>query len=213
MNEGRVGLIGPAADGSLIDHPRIGRFFEQMISNLRGKYAEQAARGLIMAVSTAVTGTTVAAGNVAPPAAAAATVLSLYNPMNSGVDLEVLKVFLQHISGTPGAGAWMHCLSYSPAITATENAAPACSNGGTDGAAKGFTQTALTGGAVHTNYRAFGGMFAGAIAATTPGQFQVDDVDGEIILPPGYVLSIAAPAAGTSHVVAASIVFAEVPRP
>jgi hypothetical protein len=56
-------------------------------------------------------------------------------------------------------------------------------------------------------------MFAGALAATTPGQTAVDNVDGAIVVPPGGLLTIAPPAAGTTHIVGAGIQYAEVPLP
>src|SRR5258706_196167 len=52
---------------------------------------------------------------------------------------------------------------------------------------------------------------AGAIAATTPTLSWIDPTDGEIVLPPGSIATLAPPAAGTTHVVAASIVWLEVP--
>src|SRR5262245_51313223 len=125
--QGNVGLAGPRGDGSILEEERIGKSLEKIISELHGRRYENASRGNIYAVSTVLAGTTVVAGNVAPPAAAAATVLTLYNPANSRVELEVLKVILYHISGTPGAGSWAHCLSQSAAITAAENAAPTSS--------------------------------------------------------------------------------------
>lgn len=204
-----IGEPTKRGDGTIAEEARGGRDGELIVTDLHGRYHELGRRGRVYAVSTAAAGTTVVSGNVSPPAAAAATVLTLYNPTGSRVELEILKVVLYHVSGTPGAGSWWHCLSNSAAITATENAAPVNSLNGARATAKGFTQTALTGGAVHVAYRAMGGSFAGAIAATTPGQVREEELAGEIVLPAGWAYTIAAPAAGTTHIVIASIVFAE----
>lgn len=218
--------IGPivSGDGQTSDRLRAGNNRELIVSDLRGRFAEAAARGILFDAMTALAGTTIVAGNVAPPAAAAATVLSVYNPEGSGVDLEILIGWLMHISGTPGAGAWAWCGGRAiggTAITAAQN------NGGTAAAgpfgtripsgaskAKVFTQTALTGGPLHAVTRPFpSAQFAGAIAATTPNQVVIDDVAGSIIVQPGGVVSLAPPAAGTTHIVAAGMLWQENARP
>ena len=205
-------VVGPRLRGDLFDTFRAGARGELIVGNLRGKWSEMAQRGLVGAVSTPLAGTTIAAGNVAPPAAAAATVLTLYNPPESGIELEILKVIVHHISGTPGAGAWAHCIAQcigATKITAAQNATPVGSRALALMNAQGFTQTALTAGGAHSTYRAFAGTFAGALAASSPGQVIVEEVDGEIVVPAGFAYTPAPPAAGTSHVVGVTIVFAQ----
>jgi hypothetical protein len=212
--------IGPGvnADGRGPDSLRLDRQLAQVVALSHGTLYEQASRGNLFICATPVAGVTVAAAHVAPPAAAAATTLSLYNPPGSGVNLEILAGFLNHLTGTPGTGVWSWCIgpaSSGTLITATPNAtvAPALA-GGAVSAAKGFAATALTGGPLHTANRQFpSSMFAAAIAATSLGANIIDVVDGGLVLPPGYVVSLCPPAAGTSHVVAAQILFAQVPIP
>src|SRR6201999_2864970 len=115
----------------------------QVVALSYGTLYEQVSRGNVFICAGGVTGITVAAGHVAPPAAAAATTLSLYNPVGSGVNLEILAGFLNHLTGTPGTGVWSWCIgaaSGATAITATPNAtgAPALA-GNAQSVAKGYT--------------------------------------------------------------------------
>ncbi len=196
---------------------RTSRQSDLIVSDGHSRWYEQCSRNQIFTAFTALAGTTIVAGNVAPPAAAAATVLSILNPVGSGVNLEILQGWVFHISGTPGAGFWAWCATNTGvSITAAEAVAQKGANliGQGITKAKAWSQTALTGGIVHVNIRPFPtAMFAGALAATTPGQTAVDNVDGAIVVPPGGLLTLAPPAAGTTHIVGAGIMYAEVPLP
>lgn len=170
---------------------------------------EAASRGLVFSCSTALTGTTVVAANNSGVAAAAATVLSLYNPIGSGVNLALIKTGVWFTSGTPAVGMWCYNVAYNQTITATPNAVMGRNlPSGAATSASGFTQTALTGSGAQTFLRGFGTMFAGAIAATTPA-LPWDDAS-DIVLPPGGVITICSPGTGTSVIVMASIVYQEV---
>lgn len=210
ISEGRVGEL-PGADGSP-QAMRLDPLGSATVADARARYAELCRRGRVFATQTAVVGTTVVAGNVSPIAAAAASVLSVYNPADSGVVLEVIKGWLSFISGTPGVGVWMWNGGPTSTISATANAVAQSQKLSTSpGRAKCFTQTALTGSALQAAIRPFAGSgFGGAIAATTFVNF-VDQADGDLVIPQGHVLSIAAPATGTSTVVAAGISWAEMP--
>ena len=83
---------------------------------------EPASRGVIFSCSTALAGTTVVAANNSGVAAAAATILSLYNPLGSGVNLALIKTGVWFTSGTPAAGMWCYNVAYNQTITATANA-------------------------------------------------------------------------------------------
>ena len=170
---------------------------------------EGASRGTVFSCSTALTGTTVVAANNSGVAAAAATILSLYNPIGSGVNLALVKTGVWFTSGTPAVGMWCYNVAYNQTITATPNAVMGRNlPSGAATSASGFTQTALTGSGAQTFLRGFGTMFAGAIAATTPALHWDDASD--IVLPPGGVISICSPGTGTTVIVMASIVYQEV---
>lgn len=184
---------------------------------MNAKYQTLAQQGKVFQVSGAQAGTTIAAGHVAPPAAGAATLLSILNPSDSRVNLEIIQASLGHVSGTPGAGTFTYC--YSEQRSALDGLAEAVAVkrclrvGGTATVAKAWSATTLTGSLVHFVAAHFpSAPFAGAIAATTEATAfsQVHDVDGMIIVPPGFMLTIAPAATGTSHVVAVSITYAEV---
>jgi hypothetical protein len=195
---------------------RVSRDGALVISDGHGFLYEAASRGTVYAVSTALTGTTVVADNVAPPAAGVATVLSLLNPVGSGVTLEILRGWVCYLSGTPGAGCWAWCgATVGTAITA----APAGTAGGNTRNAqvpsrgRTWTQTVLTGAPAHQLVRPFPtASFAAPLAATTDGLCVVDNVDGALVVTPGNLITLAPPAVGTSVVVSVGIMYAEVPR-
>lgn len=211
-------FVGPLYQGSTgrgVGRLRQGSLSELIVSNGRGKYAELASRGALFSLFTANTGATVAAGHVAPPAAAAATTLTLSNPVGSGVNFEIVAGHLTHLTGTPGTGSWSWCVANAvgaTVITATANAtAKSGLAGGAASAGVGYTATALTAGPLHVVQRQFpNSMFAGAIGATSLNLNMVDLVDGALVIPPGWIVSLAPPATGTTHVVMAQIVYAEI---
>jgi hypothetical protein len=187
------------------------------VAESRGRFAEGAINQELFQGFTAAAGSTVAAANISPVAAAAASLISLYNPISSGITAEVLKAFINSISGTPGVGGFVYNIAFNQIITAIQN------NGGVTGniplctylgnrasACKIFVQLALTGSGVQVLGRPLPfAPFAGAITATSPGLVCYDPLEGEIILPPGGLLTIAPTATGTSHVVNAGFVWQE----
>jgi hypothetical protein len=212
--------IGPGvnADGRGPSSLRLDRQLALVTVNSHGSLYEQASRGNLFTCSGAVTGITVAAGHVAPPAAAAATTLTLSNPVGSGYNLEILLGILNHLTGTPGTGCWSWCTANAvgaTVITATPNAVVRpCLAGGANSIASGYTATALTGGPLHVISRQMpSSVFAGAIGATSVNTVGIDIVDGGLVIPPGFIVTLAPPATGTTHVVAATILFAQVAIP
>jgi len=218
------GQAGPrqVADGSMTEL-RQGRTGELCWSPCHGSMAEAAVRGKLFSGGTVATGTTIVAGNVSPVGAAAASILSIYNPFagtSANVNAILHRIVLTHISGTPGAGQYLTLdFAYNQVVTATPNNNGTAGlmpvnhlAGGNTGMCQIYTQTALTGAAAQTFFRHLGAVsFATALAATTPNLCYNEVLDGEIVIPPGGLLSIGAAATGTSHVVAASFTWEEVP--
>jgi hypothetical protein len=208
------GQVGPriVQDGSSTEL-RQSRLGSLVVQQAHGHLYEPVSRGGVFTITTALAGTTIVAANAAPPAAAAATILSLYNPIGSGMNAIIVKTVVGNVSGTPGAGGFAYCVSWNNRLTVNGNATPRCNLiGGKIPVCSGFTQTALTGGLVHVNLRIIGhASFAGAIAATTPNLYFTDYVNGEIVVPPGGLFTIANAATGTTHVVNAAISWEEVP--
>jgi hypothetical protein len=179
------------------------------------KYQTLALQGKVFQVSGAQAGTTIAAGHVAPPAAGAATLLSLLNPDTSNVYLEIIQASIGHVSGTPGAGTFTYCMAkQATSITAAEAVAvKRCLFASQKQTiAMAWSATTLTGSIVHQVMAHFpSAPFAGALAATSEGTAfaQVHDVDGMIVVPPGWMLTLAPAATGTTHIVTCSITYAE----
>lgn len=183
------------------------------------KYIELARKGRVFAASGAQAGTTIAAGHVAPPAAAAATMLSILNPIGSGMNLEIVEVMLGHVSGIPGAGTFTYCMAYQEdKITAAEAVAvvqPVVTSA-RKSAVKAWSATTLTGSVVHEVMSHFpSAPFAGALVATSTGTANsvIHAVDGMIVVQPGWMLTLAPAATGTTHIVTCQIVYAEIDLP
>lgn len=186
---------------------------------MNAKYVELARKGRVFQASGATTGSTIAAGHVAPPAAGAATLLSILNPLGSGCDLEIISASLGHVSGTPGAGTFSYCMAYqADLVTAAEAVAvvqPLLTSA-RKSCVKAWSVTTLTGAVVHEIQAHFpSAPFAGALAATSSGTAQavVHDLNGLIVVQPGWMLTLAPAATGTTHIVTCAITFAEVDQP
>jgi hypothetical protein len=190
---------------------RQGQMGELITSPLQGKYYENAYRGNLYVMSTIALGTTLVAANVSPPGAAAATFLTLFNPTGSGKNAVILRTIINSLSGTPGGPFSFAVIPPNAGITAAANltAINLLTLAAAGSLMRGYVQTALTGGLVHVMLRCIGGPAAIAAGA---GVYSVsEETAGDIIVPPGGALSIAIAATGTTHVAAASLIYAELP--
>lgn len=208
--------VGPltAADGTKT--PARGGHEGQIItSDLSARYGEAGRLGTMYTVATAAAGYTTVAAGVSPIAAATTSVmLALFNPLTSGKNLEVVKVYANWISGTPGAGGLVFNYSCGNNVTTAQNAAPVnMSTGQAAGSvARGYSGTVtLTGSTAMSYMRPLSNCtpFAGAIAATTVGLNCLDEVEGAIVIFPGCMLALAPAAAGTSPIINGAIQYRE----
>jgi len=192
---------------------RAGREGQLIQSDLTGRFFEATRLGQVFTVSTAPAGTTIVAANNTPVAAAAATILTLYNPPSSGKNLEVIRVYANWLSGTPAAGGLVYNAVCNQNISAAQNATPVSNFQFAQGSvAKGFTQTALTGGTTAmVLLRSLPNCtpFAGAVAATSVGINCMDEVEGAIVVQPGCALTVASAGTGTTAIVNAGITYRE----
>lgn len=199
--------VGPqlASDGSPIPI-RAGRLGEQIVSELNGRYYEQASRGRTyhaFAIVTAPVIFSTAAGTGGP---------LIWNPPTSGVNLSVLAV--------------------TCALTVVTTVAAALGLTGNTGQTVAPTTTtaidqrssALIGGqaSISTPYRVgtpsvAGGFFLPLLQLHT-GALTVDnlalgviDVGGAIVAPPGSWVSLAASATATTTVAQLGLMYAEIP--
>ncbi len=202
--EGRTGLIS-ASDGSL-NPIRLDKTGAIVIVSGHPLYSEACLRGNMFTVSTAVAGVTPGTAlSTTPP-------LALLNPMNSGVDLAVLKTSLGYISGTLGAGSIVYAY-YTPQATIPSGGSeltPVCTKiGQIKGSGRAFQGSTIAG--TPLIFRPAFNM--GAFLATTAWSAEtcVDLVEGEIIIPPATIFVMqGVAAAGSTPLVLMSITWEEI---
>lgn len=178
-----------------------------------GKYAELVRRGLVFSASTALSGITLAATNVSPlPAGTGTPIVGVYVPPGSLFDVTILNVKIWNVSGTAAAGPFAWNALPNSNITATGARGFSHLNGAQSSDATVFVNAATTGSAAGVLLRGVGpANFAAAIAATSPLYYD-EDINGSIWVAPGVGMALAAPGAGTTWVVGASMTWAELPR-
>jgi hypothetical protein len=214
-----IGQVGPrlVADGSNTEVRQI-RDGGLAVADTHGRYAELTSRGQVYSVFTPLSGALMIAAYAAPPAAGAAVLLTVLNPLGSGVNFEIIRSYVNHVSaGTgAGAGAWAYCTAVQNAsITLATNAiATNHFNPQITGKSKVWiTPSGLTGGTVFQNTRLLpSAILAGAvITSATAGLAVTDEVAGDVVVPPGVAITIAPPSAGTAHTAAVGLTWAEIP--
>jgi hypothetical protein len=178
----------------------------QEVVQKHGRYYNAARFGRLFSAQTAVTG-------VAPGTAIGTTAaFSLHNPFGSGVYIAVRKVSMGYISGTFGAGTVFHCVNSNPQAAAPSGTAitevPGIVNGN---GPNGIALTTVTLAANPTPVRPFASLGA-SLASTAAAPWRIEEeLEGEIILPPGCTYSLeAVAAAGTSPLVAFGVTWEEI---
>ena len=175
------------SDGVNNSNLRQGRMMDLIVSELQGRYYEQAARGNLFTANTSGVGVTLATanalGSATPAAGAAQPILGLINPQNSGVNLAIQRTKIQTLSGLPGGGFVFGFISGQAALY-------------TGGRGLGIAANTLTSGgkaAVNANSALVGTTFTmlelrmiGGPAAITAGAglYCVDEeTAGDVIVP------------------------------
>jgi len=204
--EGRTGAI-TAADGAK-NPVRLDKTGAVTIVSAHPLYSEASLRGNMFIASTAV-------GGIAPGTALSSTPpLALVNPLNSGLDLVILKTAVGYISGTLGAGNIVYAY-FTPQATiptgGTELTTVCTKIGQVRGTGRAFQGSTISG--TPLIFRPAYNM--GAFLATTPTPLNTcqDLVEGEIIVPPATAFVMQGIAgAGTSPLVLMSICWEEIPQ-
>lgn len=202
-------LVGPQALGDgVTGEGRIGRTGEQVFSGVHGRFYEQAKRGNVYSGATAVSG-------VAPGTAIGTTAaFALYNPLNSGFDLVILKASMSYLSGTLGIGFvnWiMHTAAVQAGAAVTGTAISVVRANGQNGVGVGkpLTTATVVAGVLTRLFANLPPMLATSVLA--PWRLD-DDVDGALVVPPGAAVSLqATAAAGTTPLVIYGCTWEEVP--
>lgn len=208
--------VGPVTASDAAKVPARGGHEGQIItSDLSARYGEASRLGTVYSIATAPAGYTTVAAGVSPIVAATTSVmLALFNPPLSGRNLEIVKVYANWISGTPGAGGLVFNYSCANNITTAQNATPVnmLTGQAAGSVARGYTGTVtLTGSTLMSYVRPLSNCtpFAAAIAATTVGLNCLDEVEGAFVIPPGCMIALAPAAAGTSPIINGAIQYRE----
>lgn len=202
------------ADGTTPSTGRQGKTGETVVGQAHGKYYEPSSRGRVAFACDQ------GAGVATVTSISTTAILSLYNPINSGYRLALLKVGLGYFSGTLGAGPVYHCVT--PQVSGTAQTLP---SGGTSLTSYWTDMNILTKSAAPVGlarvagtvvapivYRPFCSLFA-ELASTANGiQYSTEDMDGEIVIEPGGSYQIQSVcAAGSTPKVTVGVVWEEIP--
>jgi hypothetical protein len=205
------GRVGPgfAQDGSLAD-PRMTKDLGTVIQELHGKYYEATYRGNVFTCSTSAAGTTLVAANLSPLAAGGTPIIGLYNPQSSGKNLVINKVNVAVVTLTASTGniVWNYALNQT--ITAATNGVITSNflGGSAASVVKAYVNTATTGSTAAIMLRpAFQVQEVSAVGDIFGLAEQ--DINGDIIVPPGALIALANGISNTTTVLSASITWEE----
>ena len=222
---GQVGAQSPSFPDGAQPIVRLGKQDDVIVSELHGRFYEQAYRGNLFSAGHAGAVALVSQNATATSLAAAAQpILGLYNPQTSNVNLVLLHAFLQDFinnvtSVAPGAFVW--CWSIGNAGVSTGLSPWSRQTMANAGAkAKAFLgATALTGLtnslviAEAADFIIASGLLTTTVAAATPTPSfgYLHDFGGSLIVPPGGVLALMNTLSVTTHSVMGRILWEEVP--
>ena len=179
------GQAGPQvlADGAIVT-PRLIRSGELAVSEVHGRYAEQAVRGATFLAATTAGVATSAVGT-------AATGIVISNPAGSGINVVILEFTYAYTAAPTAVAALVLEAQVNPIATATVHTTPlivrpALIGGGAS--PRALVDSSATLGAAGVIVRA---VTAGVTAVGFPGAVGKDEIAGAIVLSPGTALSTA----------------------
>lgn len=213
FNEGVVGE--QKNSDSVVSKARMAKEGAQIVTELHGKYYEQASRGRAFYGSSASGGIAIlvpATGGGHP---------TLWNPSDSGVNVNMIKLELSYVSGAHAPGAFEWALTQNtgnaaataaPIATATlVDAVPCMIGSGFKSKAK-WSPTTNTFTAAPTFTRAVGFGLHTALAATAiNADVFVANYDGDLGLAPGNALSLCYQTTTTTALFQVTISWEEIP--
>lgn len=222
--QGQIGQTN-GADGTN-NNLRQGRTSELIVSQNHARYYETTSRGNMFSLTMTASVGGVAAGHLltntyqGTPLANQATQFAIWNPLGSGFNMSIHKVFVGIVSGTPPGGPVFHgaFANGNPTNPATFDAGRAAVNNLIGGRqtimryiSTATTGTTLTGAAAPSVVRPMNLQYSAAAYASTAGSNMLDLVDGDIVIPPGYGYIPIWTTAGTSILNSYSVSWEEVP--
>ena len=205
--------VGPRSvqDGGSVP-PRGERTGAMVVQHAHGEYYEEAARGNVWTISTAVAGVAIVTGVGQLATAANNPIVGVFN-QTSNINCHITRAIIVVVAGTSVTGGFVWGISTNP--TGITSAGVGARNNKTflksGHAAAAFDgSAALTGQtAAPVLFRAFGGQSAGAAAgAGTNTTFEETETD--IVIGPGAYAGLYAGVICTGTTVVGSISWAEV---
>jgi hypothetical protein len=202
------GQVGPqlVADGVTTQPYRQGRLAEVIVSELNGRYYEQASRGRLFTAHAIVTAPviyTTAAGTGGP---------LVWNPPNSGVNVSILAVscpitVVTTVAAALGLTGNTGQTSAPTATTAIDSRSSGLIGGQASASTPYRVGTPVNAGGF---FLPFAQLHTGALTVDNDSAAFVD-IGGAIVCPPGAWVSIAASATATTTVAQLGMVYAEIP--
>lgn len=178
--------VGPQVGGDNTQPAvRSDRTSAGVVTDAHGHFQEATIRSNIYSLLLVATTTGVAAGNITGAAAAASTQFAIWNPLNSGKALVLLKFGMGIISGTPGAGPMFH--NFATIIPTIANTGTVINNmlgSGSASVAKFVASAAgvaLTGGGALTAHSIIAFTSTNTAQASVGELNAVELIDGAII--------------------------------
>ena len=223
LAETRVGPI-TAADGT-VQPARAAKTGEILTSDVHGRFYESNIRNNIYCAGMTTTAINNATFTTATTNNTTTPILGVWNPAGSGKNLVILQARLQATitaATATGGGAfvWMVGTATGAASTGT---APRNRNMlvASGSVAKDMSGVALTGLTVTLAFLDTSGLSAGAVASFSEvgtavgfvpaqGGTCIDNIDGALIVPPGFVLSLQCTTTPVAHSAASSLIWEEV---
>jgi hypothetical protein len=209
------GQVGPSSVQSLSSgtNPtiRMGQLGDMVVSELHGRYYEQAYRGSVFSLSVS----TAAAITAYIGAAAGQPQIALYNPVGSGKNLAVLQASYNNVVAASGAGTVAWGIWFGPTVAPTAATNAVATNMATlqkaGSVASCWTNTALTSSTALVNQYPVGSYYWATAAGAFGPSMNLLDVGGSIIVPPGTMVALGGSAALTSATWTGNITWEEVP--
>lgn len=216
--QGNVGIQNQP-DGAQLVIQRLGRQGDAIVSELHGRFYEQAYRGNLFSNGNA--GLVALTANTITLTATTTPILGVYNPLGSGVNLVMLQAVLAagiNNTASTGPGAFVWATSTGNTALSTGLTPFAHLVGGAVSKAKGLALTALT-GLTNNLVIAEAADFpspniitttAVPTTVTTPMSNGIENFDGGLILQPGGVLALLNTVSTTSISVFGRLLWEEV---
>lgn len=208
-------LPGASLTSGYRRNPFVGKYGQQMVSDLFGKYTEAAIRGKVFIA------TSLPAGNAIPVNTTTAPTFFLWNPADSGVHIIPVSFRVGFASGTGIAGAigYNYLLgaggaqgtATTPVVTAITDIRPITSVVGGSATPRARFGTTVTVVTATSGFLRTSGISQGAPITSTAAVWNMVDVfDGTIIVEPGTAIY---PVANTAiaEVTVASMEYLELP--